>query len=101
MPDDKINNAEQKPVTVIGELSDYERACEEARKKADAVFNERSAMKAHLEKGLEIGRAEGEAERARLEAEIAQLKAALAERNKTSVLSENTPKPKLPKHGRR
>lgn len=99
----------QKAVAVIKELSADERIREEARKRADALFNERSAMKAHLEKGLEIGlergraegRAEGEAERARLEAEIAQLKAALAERNKTSVLSENAPKPKPPKHGRR
>lgn len=54
------NTAVQKAVTVIRQLSADERICEEARKREDALFNERSALSAHYKKGVAEGIAIGE-----------------------------------------
>ena len=49
----------QKAVTIIRELSGDERIREEARKREEALFNERSALKGAKEEGIAEGLATG------------------------------------------
>lgn len=63
---DMLNNTTcntnvKKAITVIRRLSADEKIREEARKREDALYNERSMLNAKLDEGIAIGRAEGRA----------------------------------------
>ena len=94
----------QKAVTIIRELSSDEKIREEARKREEALYTERSALSSTYDKGRADGRAEGVAQvvanmRAlgMSEAEINRILSA----GKSIEQEQNTPKHTPPKHGRR
>lgn len=91
----------QKAVTVIKELSADEKVREEARKRADALFNERSAMRSQLEKGRAEGRAEGEANIIAKMRESGMTEEQINSILKGQPIKQDTPKKNPPKHGRR